>query len=305
MARYAPLLEITVTHAYYADGRCRGLRFKPTVDTAAWLREIDGLSRETGSGLLVLGDPSRLGIATANPLGLGWALHCEDAGFAAVTEGLPAPGAGQRVQRTGDSNAAGAADLEPPGGELMLFRLPADVDKVGERPLHAGARAGTRDLWPLVWPTVSSQLGAAQRRWPPLALVQVPAPAADDAAAGRTRYSIQFAARAPVWKYCLVGDWSDDSLEVVASSGGLPVARSESPFREEQAQSLPDGRRVRAFLSAQGIELRERPERRFELRNAADKRVLLERLPAAGAEHFAFESSGDKRELVSEIYVHR
>jgi hypothetical protein len=282
MVHCAPLLEIVVTHAYFADGHCRGLRFTPTLDTAAWLRRVGGVCRDTGSGLLVLGDPSHLGLAAASPVRLCWTLRCEDARFAAVTEGLGLP-----------------------GKELMLLCVPAEAGAAAEQWLHTGAHAGAADLWPLVWPAVSSQLGPAERRRHPLALVQVPAPHADGAARPPTRYAIRFAARAPVWKYCFVGHWSDDALEVVASNGALSGARRASPFGRPKAETLPDGRPVLAFLSTQGIELRERPERRFELRSAADQRVLLERLPVAGSDHFAFEPIGDERELVSEIYVHR
>jgi hypothetical protein len=61
----------------------------------------------------------------------------------------------------------------------------------------------------------------------------------------------------------------------------------------------------RCFHSTDGIELRERSERRFELRTAAAKKVLVKRLPVPGADQFAKETLRGERTLVSEIYVHR
>lgn len=309
MAAYAPLLEIVATHAYFADGRCRGLVLAPTAATAAWLREIDGRCRDTGSGLLVVGDPKRLDLATPAPQGLAWVLRCEDARFAAVTAQLPAPGAVPRdPQPVGDD---WPAHVEPPRADLMWFQPSSDDPSSSEQRLHVGAHAGAGDIWPLTWPALSEHLGAAERRRPPLGLVQLPALRATHVANGPRRYRIHFAARAPVWKYCLVGHWSDDPLEVVASPGALPTARAlpaaprASTFGPPKSEKLPDGRPVLAFLSSQGIELRERPERRFALRSATDQRVLLDGLPSAGADHFVFEPIGDRRELVSEIFVHR
>lgn len=288
MPAYTPLLEIIATHAYYAGGRCPGLRLAPTADTETWLRRVDGLCRDTGSGVLVLGDADRLGLPAGVGPALGWVLRCEDARFSAVTAGLPARGEGP---------------------ELMWFKPGPDAAGSGHARLHVADAAGAGDLWPRTWPLVAMHLGPAERRRLPLGVVEVPVPipipSAQPGAGVHPRYTIHFAARAPIWKYCLVGHWSDDPLEVVAASGALSAARGELPFGKAKTETLPDGRPVLSFMSARGIELREHPERRFTLRTAIDKRVLLERLPMAGAEHLAFEPIGDGRELVSEILVHR
>lgn len=284
MPAYAPLLEIAATHDYYAGGRCPGLHFAPTAETATWLRRVDALCRDTGSGVLVLGDSDRLGSPAGAAPALGWVLRCEDARFSAVTAGLPA---------------------RDEGPDLMWFKPASDAAASGHARLHVADAAGADDLWPRIWPPVAMHLGLAERRRLPLGVVEVPVPPAQPGTAGHPRLTIHFAARAPIWKYCLVGHWSDDPLEVVASSSALSAARGEPPFGTAKTETLPDGRPVLSFLSARGIELRERPERRFTLRSAIDKRVLLERLPMAGAEHLAFEPTGNRRELVSEILVHR
>ena len=152
---------------------------------------------------------------------------------------------------------------------------------------------------PAYRPAVASRLAPQQRQSPPLALLRVPTPRPAPAG-GHEHYVCTFAARAPIWKYCLVGTWSTDALEVVAASG-------ESAFDEPVPERLDNGQPVLAFRSKAGIELRERSDKRFQLRarGAAADRVLVKRLPVAGADHFARETIHGVPTLVSEIYVHR
>ena len=199
--------------------------------------------------------------ARAAPPRLCWSLRCEDPRFAAVTEGLPA---------TRD--------------ELLVFHGSKDQVADGQ-------------AWPLRWPTASEQLSPAQRKRPPLALLHLPAPSSDGPF---ITYRIRFAARAPIWKYCLVGPWSSDPLEVVAGTG-------EPGFAEPVKEQLDNGQPMLAVRSLAGIELRERSDKRFQLRarTPAADRVLVKRLPVAGADHFARETIHGVPTLVSEIYVHR
>lgn len=288
MARHAPLLQIALSHAYYADGRCHGLRFMACAGALDWLREVDGHCRETGSGLLVIGDRDRLAAATRPLAGLAWTVHAQDPRLAAVTASLPSL-----------------------GDELWLLDGGASTPPVARgaaRRLHAGPAVGAADAWPLKWPGVAAELGVAHRRPPPLALVRVSAPGAEETAEGPVQYEATLAARAPVWKYCLVGHWSDEPLEVAAAKGASASAVAPggaASFSGPTTEKLPDGRPMLAFVSTGGIELRERSERRFELRTVAARKVLVRRLPVPGADHFAMEAIRGERTLVSEIYVHR
>ena len=261
MAAYAPLFGISAEHAFYADGLCRGLRFAPSAETTAWLQTVDAVCRETGSGLIVLAAARR---ESAEPPRLCWSLRCEDPRFAAVTAGLPA-----------------ARD------ELLVFHGSQDQVAVGQ-------------AWPIRWPTASEQLSPAQRKRPPLALLHLPVPRVHGPFGPLITYRIRFAARAPLWKYCLVGPWSSDPLEVVAGAG-------EPGFAEPVSEQLDNGQPMLAVRSLAGIELRERSDKRFQLRarTPAADRVLVKRLPVAGADHFARETIHGVSTLVSEIYVHR
>lgn len=272
MPRYAPLLSITGTHAFYADGLCRGLRFTPSKDTAQWLEQADCACRESGAGLEVHSARGPAGGPPAPTL-LSWTLRCEDPRFAAITEGLPA-----------------ARD------ELLWVRSDSETSAT----LHA-------DIWPLRWPQLTQVLSAQERTRPALAVVQIPAPSVAPVA-----YRFAFAARAPIWKYCFVGPWSADALEVIepsseSSSEANSEASAEPAFETPVPEHLDNGQPMLACRSRSGIELREQSDKRFQLRarSAAAPRVLVKRLPVAGADHFARETIHGVPTLVSEIFVHR
>ena len=271
MTRWAPLLEVTVEHAFFASGLARGLRFEPTEDTAAWLRGHDAVCRETGASLLVA-LPVDHDAAADDPDRLAWHVHSSDALLAGVTEGLP------------------GRQRDVP--ELLHWCATLVVDDPAR--LHAGASVGADDTWPLTWPAVAATLDTATRRQPPLALLSVPLPTA------QAQYRVRLAPRSTVWKYWLLGDWSADPLQVVDPA-------HEVDFSDPVSEPLGDGRVALAVRSQSSIALAQRSEARFQLRSrgAAVERVLVKRLPVAGADHFARETIHGVTTLVSEIYVHR
>jgi hypothetical protein len=279
MARYLPRLRIAVEHGYYADGRARGLRFEPDGDTAAWLEHHDAVWRDTGDGLELAAPAPRDGAPhAAAAMGLTWFARCDDRPYANVTAHLP---------RHNDA--------------LLHFQLPAGTAPVAGavQNLHAGTTATLADAWPTHPPGVlAGRLTAAQLRRPLAFMLRVPAPALDAPAVAT--YRIAFAARTPVWKYCLLGDWSDDPLRV-------EDAAQRMAFAEPVAETLDNGQPALSIRSRGGIALSERSTQRFQLRSrsAVADRVLVKRLPVAGADHFARETIAGVQTLVSEIFVHR
>jgi hypothetical protein len=261
MTRWAPLLEVTVEHGFFANGLARGLRFEPTEDTAAWLRGHDAVCRESGAGLLVA-LPMDSEAAADEPAHLAWRVHCNDALLAGVTEGLPSPGT-----------------------ELLHWCATLVADDPTR--LHT-------QIWPLTWPAVAETLDPVARRQPPLALLSLPRPTAP------MQVRVRLAPRRTVWKYWLLGDWSADPLQVVDPA-------REVDFTDPAPEPLGDGRVALAVRSQSSIVLAQRSEARFQLRSrgAAVERVLVKRLPVAGADHFARETIHGVTTLVSEIYVHR
>jgi hypothetical protein len=167
--------------------------------------------------------------------------------------------------------------------------------------LHAGETVSHVDVRPLTWPLVSQSLGTTSpngaRLMPPLALLRVPLALVPPAP---LIYTVRFAPRATVWKYCLHGDWPEPQLQVVDLASGVE-------FGDPEPDRLDNGAPLLAIRSRAPIALAQRSERRFQLRSrqrGGDK-VLVKRLPVAAAQFLAREQIGGESRLVSEIHVHR
>ena len=280
LTEYLPLLSIEVAHAYFADGRCRGLRFTPTAATGEWLEAQGAVVRDTGSGLVVFAPLPKLQAIAEPPTMLAWSVRATDTMFASVSEKF---------------------DLEE--GRKILFFSRDGVDPTADTVwrLHEGEAASQADLCHVRSPVLRCLLTDAERRLPPSFVVRVAAPAPGSTGPHGVRFRIAFAARAPVWKYCLIGAWSSrpKELEVVG-------AHSDPAFGAAEDDALDNGQPMLALRSASGIALAERSERRFQLRERSPRgdRVLVERLPVAGAGHFTRETNTDPPTLVCAIYVH-
>jgi hypothetical protein len=284
-SRYLPRLRIRVEHDYYANGFACGLHFEPDADTAAWLATHDCAWRDTGSGIELAAPTPREG-PPAPAATMTWFVRCDDRPFATVTAHLP---------RNPD--------------RVLHFQLPPGASGTTEavQTLHAGPHASLADASPTHPPGVlAGMLSSAHKARLPAFVVRVPAPLLSSPTGTEARYRIAFEARTPVWKYCLLGDWGDwsdsatDPLRVEDSA-------QQTTFTEAVAEVLDNGQSALSIRSRGGIALRERADNRFQLRSrsAVADRVLVKRLPVAGADHFARETIDGVPTLVSEIFVHR
>jgi hypothetical protein len=280
MAAYLPLMRIDVGHGFYAGGRCPGLRWVPSADTAAWLRASGAVVRESESESAIALYGTAQALAMDPAAVLAWQLHVADSDFATATD-------------------------DPAQRPTELLYLDADlaVPDVHDGPavsawrLHAGPTVSADDVRPLTWPLVAQALQPAQRRMPPLALLRVPLSAL---APPPVVFRLQLAARATVWKYCLHGDWPEPALQVVDLA-------QEAEFDAPAPDRLDNGRPMVAIRSRAPIALSQRSAQRFQLRSrqrSGDK-VLVARLPVAAAQFLAREQIGGASRLVSEIHVHR
>ena len=86
MGPYFPLLQVDVAHGYYADGRCRGLRFVPAGTTAERLRRADALVRADGGSLRVHGPAEAVDRLRDETDFLAWRVFATDDDFACGTE---------------------------------------------------------------------------------------------------------------------------------------------------------------------------------------------------------------------------
>ena len=283
MTRYAPRLQVRIEHAYYAGGRARGLRFSPDAQTADWLRTNDAVCRDTGDGLDVSAPPQT---AAETGIMLCWWAHGSDALWRNVTDHL-----GSDLQRLPCLRPARAAQ---PGGDAEA--------------LHAKPCVMPEDLWPLDLPGTLAGLAEDQplpRR--PLFVLRLPAPGLQDSPMPAASYRAAFAARALHWQYRLMGNWPGPGLHVEDVSPGLLDPARALAFEAPAERPLASGVKVTTIRSQDRIALQERPEHRLQLRSrtpAAD-RVLVKRLPMAGADHFVRETIDGEPTLVSEIFVHR
>lgn len=266
------LLHLEVRHDYYAGGRCRGLRFEPTADTATALRRADIAMRGDGCSLFLHGPADAPDALETPEAGLAWRVFANDADFACAT----------------------ADDARWPDQLLWVKGLGRDGDgALGAMPrsLHDAQ--------------VAPLLAPADRLCPPFAIVWLPLAElrvhwATEATA-RLRWRLQ--PRATVWKYCLHGDWPEPALAIVDLSG-------EATFAPPAPDRMDNGTPMLAIRSTGRLPLAQRPSRRLQLRSRpepdgrADK-VLIRRLPMPAAQFLAREVIEGQPTVISEIHLHR
>lgn len=285
MGPYLPLLRIDVDHGYYADGRCRGLRFVPAGTTAERLRRADALVRADGGTLLVHGPAEAIERLRADTdpddgeAALDWLVHATDDDFACGTED-PADRPRELLWVAPAAPGASGAD------DATLVATPKALDA----------------------PEVTALLAPGDRWLPPFALLHLPLPSlpahgpADNATAWPVQRRWPLAPRATVWKYCLFGDWPEPALAVVDLAG-------ETEFSAPAPDRLDNGTPMLAIRSRVRLPLAQRSPRRFQLRSRPDgagsPKVLIRRLPTAAAQLLARETIDGQPTIVSEIHVHR
>src|SRR3569833_733180 len=286
---YQPLFDLEVRQTFFPDERCaKALRYMLTSASATLLRRSGLLARAREDGVALYADGSRLEALklilqdTEEPFRLTWLAYAADPLFVNYTDGLVHPPEGIPMF---DSEGAIA---ESQTGRWRLQRA-TYVSVADARPLEdeaiLGALSGkSQQVPPLFVVTLGLGPDAAPEKWPP-------AP---------KRYVLRFAARAAVWKYWLIGDWPASQPQIVD-----PDARAS--FLEPQETTLPDGRPALTIRSAEPIEILRRSPFRFQLRGRTgnNERVLVKRLPVAGATQLTREGGAPGGCVVSEIYLHR
>ncbi len=316
MAPLLPRLALTIEHAYAGGAPCDALRLEPGERSARRLARSGAVLRARPGGFDLWADDTAYdalrdpldgardeppGDGTAGPA-LTWRVSTADPLFANYTDGLARTPdrvlAFDSVRAVADTPAAAGAS---PAANAALAPAPAGT----AWRLHAADEAGSADQRPIDDPLIAGELSARDRLLPPALLVTLrlpPPPAAADTPdpAAPRRYRLRLPTRATVWKYCLLGDWEHDGLRVV------DLGR-EVDFGPAENETLAGGRPALAIRSRAGIGLQQRSTRRFQLRgvDGSSDRVLVRRLPVAGAGQLARETIGGVPTWVSEIFVHR
>jgi hypothetical protein len=111
-------------------------------------------------------------------------------------------------------------------------------------------------------------------------------------------YRVGFAARGTHWKYHFTGGWLAQTLRIVDPAGQVQ-------FDAPQLEPLADGQAAQVISSSTAIALQERPRQSFALRarHGSGERVLIKRLPAAGAAQLNRGTVQGAMAWISEIHV--
>ena len=285
LARYRPLLAVTVEHAFFADGAGRGVRVEPDAASARVLARSGCLWRAMVNGVSVYCDVSRPELCESclaeaqPPFSLRFLGYADDPLFDAYTGGYtPRPGSILAFE-------GGAAVAEAPEQRLRLH----EGETVSDEYLRAAEDS-------------ESPADALGRRVPPKFSVRIGVER--DAASARANgaaakcYVLRFAARETIWRYYLLGGWAKEQVRVVDLNDKIG-------FVPDAAKRFSNGRTAHAVRSQEAIALQEAPAQRFQLRvrEEGKERVIVKRLPVASAGQFHIEEHEGAPTWVSEIYV--
>ena len=291
MSRFAPLFRVEVGHSFFSRGLCK------VVDLA-----LDGPSRALvqRAGLVARMGPGRLEVFydmemlrtlelfssdPEEPFRLDLRLTTRDPSFWDYTEGGPP----RDSILAFDSRSASP---DPQDGTLRLSK---------EEVVSA------EDGLPVVSARLAGLLEGRDLIAPPAALLRVRLADEDGAflvpppSGGGWVYALRFAARRTYWRYLLLGRLAGSGTTILDPDG---VAQFEWVGEE----ILPGDRKASSFRSTTRIPLEEFSSRRFQLRatggnGAGNGRILIKRLPVAGATASRRETIEGESALVSDILV--
>ena len=276
MSAYQALCSIVVEHAFFANGRCRGLQFVASADTAALLQHYRILARPNDGGIDLLrecDDVEDSHTDNAAPISLRYMVFSNDPLFSFYTE-----------------NASPAQPL--------YFNSGVDANSNTQL---------TASPWPGGAPWAQRQgYGRRQTVVNPCMVIDIEmspaelfASTAGQPAAPR-RCVIALQAASIYWKYYFFGDLATRNIEI----RNLDAVATAVGFN---ASTMPVPRGGTAFVSQIALPMQEVPAQRFQLRDKDELgRVLIKRLPNAGINKIGKETIRDGQQvLVAEIYINQ
>lgn len=287
MGPFLPLFSIELEHGFFSDGLWRDLRFVPAPATQALIDRAGMVIRKTPNGFELYHDRSRTEalkffLADADgEFSFGFKFHVDDEGFKIYSEAF-----------AGDKDVLPYFDSEhgvPDGDRIRLHRK-IQVSEKDMRPIESEALSGLlsrRDR--LMRPAFALRIvfRPARRKSLEKSLETEP-----------PRYFLRFGPRQTHWAYYLLGSFAGKRASIVDLDDGID-------FEPLDRVSLADRRSALAFRSKVAIPLRQHSECRFQLREAGSSRgrILVRRLPVAGARQLNRHIVKGKVVSVSEIYV--
>jgi hypothetical protein len=293
MSQYSSLFHVVFNHGYFADKRCRHLKFVTTEATQTLLHN-SGLSFRTQTDGFSLVADSQYAEALymhaedeQDVFELVFKVICTDPNFVNYSE----PGVFKH-------------------DEMLFFQRP-DTQSTNAR-LHSGDFVSDADFVSMAQLAKANMDiggsigGIGQQR--PLCLVRLVVTKDDVYAffdpngAQAPVYTVDFVEPKTIWKYFLTGDGFDSNVTINDLDDKVQ-------FDEGGVEVLPDGQEALTFKSKTALGLTERPPYRFVLRdkatseNGAGSKILIKRLPVASSTHRYQAVIDGKNTAISEIYI--
>lgn len=289
MSSFRQLCSISVTHTYFADGRCRSLVFNPTPGTVHLINKAGLLTKNSDSGVHILLesggiDTLRQRIADPDePSALVFKVFARDRDFPYYTE----PG-------TFNEEA------------LLYFdsRKGVATGTTGAIRLHSGDYVSELDFEKLDAPLFRDIVDKRDRLIRPAFVVSIDLAKALDALADASvpnrsgECIVAFKSRETFWRYYLLGEMKKRDAFIVDRNNGYA-------FDYMGEESLPDGRTALTFISQQRIPVQENSDCFFQLKEkgANGGKMLIRRLPVATPHQFGKELIHGQEAAVSNIYI--
>jgi len=286
MGPYLQLFSVVAEHSFFNDGLWRHLQFVATPGSAALIEKAGFLYRDTVNGITMYYDRSRIDALrlflgdTEGKLVFQFKVYANSGAYMNYSEAF---------MSTKDALPYLESDRGVPEGDRVR--------------LHQGNKVSDKDLKKLESESLDRVLTPSDKR-PVFVVSIVFSPARegrleDELEAGPARYFVRFGARKTYWTYYLLGSFaSNEHVKIVDLNEGIV-------FKRLGTMSLSDDRPALAFRSKDEIPLRQRPIRRFQLREdgQGNGKVLVRRLPVAAASQMTRQTIKNEVVTVSEIYV--
>ncbi len=288
VTNYAPLVGLKIEHEFFVDARCDAISCQPDAATVKLLRDCGLVLKTYSDGVSVSLDQ-----------------NSTEALAAAIADTAAPPVLWFRLHPTDKQLSNCTIPSTPRDGEVLMLSGANASDSANKKPqsLAKGATVSVTDFIPfevlnkkgelIVNPEIADVLTSRDRRIPPLAFVCITL--SDLTPRG---FVVRFEARQTYWKYYVLGDLAKSSAKIVDT-------KKEVEFELGRETTLADERRSITFISKVQIPLRERSNRRFQLRDngsGVDK-VLIKNLPVASKGKLYKDTINGQKALVSDIYV--
>jgi hypothetical protein len=295
MNTFLPIFSLTIEHDYFADALTPNVQFTPSRDCAEMLRRWQLLLRQEGNCLEIWQEVGISGPLTARDVASNNAKRSQELCFTFEVTGrdplfsfyTDLPRSGTKYANQEDGNTSDiveylvAADMKVDTtpdrhGQDKSNTFTVELHRIK---LHESLQERMHDL--------SKEEESSTTLKPPPALKQ---------------YVVALKSKKIHWKYFFSGSLAKKKLHIVdvnAEENGLGVG-----FVDSSLSATKDGL---AMISTSAIAMRNRPDQRFQLREAgAGERILIKRLPNASLAKIGKEKSRDGASMVvAEIYIHQ